>query len=91
MNEWVWSIGGMVLTGETGVLGEKPVPALVPPRHLSHTLAQDRTQAPWDEAPIVQRSVKTSPKEKNREMKCTGITKPSDGSLTPTGQTTQGQ
>ena len=23
MNEWVWSIGGMVLTGETEVLGEK--------------------------------------------------------------------
>jgi hypothetical protein len=23
MNEWVWSIGGMILTGETEVLGEK--------------------------------------------------------------------
>ena len=23
MNEWVWNIGGMVLTGETVVLGEK--------------------------------------------------------------------
>jgi hypothetical protein len=23
MIEWVWSIGGMILTGETGVLGEK--------------------------------------------------------------------
>ena len=22
MNEWVWSIGGMILTGETEVLGE---------------------------------------------------------------------
>ena len=24
MNEWVWSIGGMILTGETEVPGEKP-------------------------------------------------------------------
>jgi len=23
MDEWVWSIGGMILTGETEVLGEK--------------------------------------------------------------------
>ena len=23
MNDWVWSIGGMMLTGETEVLGEK--------------------------------------------------------------------
>jgi hypothetical protein len=23
MNEWVWSNGGMILTGETKVLGEK--------------------------------------------------------------------
>jgi hypothetical protein len=23
MNEWVWRIGGMILTGETEVLGEK--------------------------------------------------------------------
>jgi len=23
VNEWVWSFGGMVLTGETEVLGEK--------------------------------------------------------------------
>jgi hypothetical protein len=23
MNEWVWSNGGMILTGETEVLGEK--------------------------------------------------------------------
>jgi len=29
MNEWVWSIGGMVLTGETEVLGEKHYTALV--------------------------------------------------------------
>jgi hypothetical protein len=26
MNEWVWSIGRMILTGETGVLGENRVP-----------------------------------------------------------------
>ena len=25
MNEWVWSIGGMILTGETEVLGEKRI------------------------------------------------------------------
>ena len=36
MDGWVWSNGGMVLTGETEVLGEKPVPVpLVHPR--SHT------------------------------------------------------
>jgi hypothetical protein len=29
MNEWVWSIGGMVLTGETEVLGEKHYTASV--------------------------------------------------------------
>jgi len=29
MNEWVWNIGGMVLTGETEVLGEKHYTGLV--------------------------------------------------------------
>jgi len=29
MNECVWSIGGMILTGETEVLGEKLYTALV--------------------------------------------------------------
>ena len=29
MNEWVWSIGGIVLTGETEVLGEKHYTAYV--------------------------------------------------------------
>jgi hypothetical protein len=29
MNERVWSIGGMILTGETGVLGEKHYTASV--------------------------------------------------------------
>ena len=29
MNEWVWSIGGMILTGETEVLGEKHYTAWV--------------------------------------------------------------
>ena len=29
MNEWVWSIGGMILTGETEVLGENPYTASV--------------------------------------------------------------
>ena len=29
MNDWVWNIGGMILTGETEVLGEKPYTALV--------------------------------------------------------------
>jgi len=23
MNEWVWGIGGMIVTGEIGVVGEK--------------------------------------------------------------------
>jgi len=35
MDGWVWSNGGMVLTGETGVLGEKLVPVpLCPPQNL---------------------------------------------------------
>jgi len=29
MNEWVWSIGGMIVTGETEVLGEKHYTVLV--------------------------------------------------------------
>jgi len=29
MNEWVWNIGGVILTGETEVLGEKHYTALV--------------------------------------------------------------
>ena len=29
MNEWVWSIGGMILKGETEVLGEKHYTACV--------------------------------------------------------------
>jgi hypothetical protein len=29
MYEWVWSIGGMILTGKTEVLGEKHYTALV--------------------------------------------------------------
>jgi hypothetical protein len=29
MDEWVWSIGGMILTGETGVLGEKHTASVV--------------------------------------------------------------
>jgi len=29
MNEWVWSIGGMILTGETEELGKKLYTALV--------------------------------------------------------------
>ena len=32
MNEWVWGIGGMILTGETEVLGEKHVPLPFYPR-----------------------------------------------------------
>ena len=30
MDEWVWSNGGMILTGETEVLGEKPFPLPLP-------------------------------------------------------------
>ena len=29
MNEWVWNFDGMILTGETEVLGEKHYTALV--------------------------------------------------------------
>jgi len=29
MNEWIWSIGGMILTGETEVLGDKHFAAWV--------------------------------------------------------------
>jgi len=29
MNEWAWSIGGMILTGEIEVLGEKHYTVLV--------------------------------------------------------------
>jgi len=31
MNEWVWGIGGMILTGETEVLGEKADQVLLSP------------------------------------------------------------
>jgi len=45
MDGWVWSNGGMVLTGETEVLGEKSVlyPFYPPPG--SHKLPCDRTEA----------------------------------------------
>ena len=36
MNEWVWSIGGMILTGETEVLGEKLVQVSLCPQQSSH-------------------------------------------------------
>ena len=35
MNEWVWSIGGMILTGETEVLGEKHYKASVKDEWMS--------------------------------------------------------
>ena len=38
MNKWVWSIGGMILTGETEVLGEKHYTALVADEWISMEL-----------------------------------------------------
>jgi hypothetical protein len=35
MNEWVWSIAGMILTGETEVLGEKHYTASVVDARMS--------------------------------------------------------
>jgi hypothetical protein len=47
MNERVWSIGGIILTGETEELGEKPVPVPVynylP--QISHGRAWNRIRA----------------------------------------------
>jgi hypothetical protein len=39
MNEWVWSIGGMILAGETEVLGEKHYTALVVDEWLNEYVA----------------------------------------------------
>jgi hypothetical protein len=39
----VWRIGGMVLTGETEVLGEKPVTMTLCPRRIPQGLAWDRS------------------------------------------------
>jgi hypothetical protein len=39
---WIWSIGGNIMTGETEVFGEKPVPMLYP-LQISGGLSRDRT------------------------------------------------
>jgi hypothetical protein len=36
MNESVWSVGGMILTGENGTLGEKPVSKSIRPQQISN-------------------------------------------------------
>jgi hypothetical protein len=41
----VWTIGGMILTGKTKVLKEKPVIVPLYPPKTSHELAWDRTRA----------------------------------------------
>jgi hypothetical protein len=44
INERVWSIGGMILTGETEVLGEKPITVPLCPPQISYGLTWDRTR-----------------------------------------------
>jgi len=39
MNGCVWSVGGMILSGETEVLGNKPVPLQLCPPQILHILA----------------------------------------------------
>jgi len=41
VNEWVWSVGGMILTGKTEVLGEKPVTVTLLTPQMLHVLAWD--------------------------------------------------
>jgi hypothetical protein len=43
MIEWVWSIGGMILTGESEVLGEKPVLVPLCPPQILQGLVMDWT------------------------------------------------
>jgi hypothetical protein len=49
MYVWVWSIGGMILTGKTEVLGEKPVTVPLCQPQISQVLAlhRTRTSAVW--------------------------------------------
>ena len=42
---WMWTTGGMILTGYTEVLGEKRVPVTLCPPQISSRLTWDRTQA----------------------------------------------
>jgi hypothetical protein len=44
IKRWVWSIGGITLTGENQVLGEKPVPVPLRPPQISHGLNWDRNK-----------------------------------------------
>jgi hypothetical protein len=41
----MWSSGGMILTGETEGLGEKPVTLSLCPPQILHGLIWERTQA----------------------------------------------
>lgn len=45
MNECVWGTGGMILTGNPEVFGEKSVPMPFCPPHMPYGLAWDRTLA----------------------------------------------
>jgi hypothetical protein len=38
---WIWSIGEMILTGETEISGEKPVPAPLSPPQIALQLTRD--------------------------------------------------
>ena len=40
MDEWVWSNGGMILTGKTEVLGEKSLPVPLCPPPMLHTMTR---------------------------------------------------
>ena len=42
----VWSVGGMILTGEKEVLKQNPTPLSLCPPNISHGLVRDRTQTP---------------------------------------------
>jgi hypothetical protein len=42
-SEWMWSDGGMTLTENSEVLGDKPFPVPLCPPQISHSLNWDRT------------------------------------------------
>ena len=44
--EFWFSIGRMILTGESEVLGEKPIPVLLRPPQIPYGLAWNRIQSP---------------------------------------------
>jgi len=42
---WLWTMGGIILTKKTEVFGENLPIRPLRPRHVSHTLARERTQS----------------------------------------------